>query len=363
MPSDPQTQSTFISRLPREVRDAVYLHLWRSCGLRQHILWHGAATNKHFCRWSCTTEYRVEDGLQRDIERMRAQLGVPLGQKIMRDRHSSAPLYCRRLQSPWINHWLCGERAFEEHGLAAICGTSTSTNVCWKEGRKNAPHGPWTSAYIPMLLSCKLIYAECLQSMYESTTFIFTDMRTIEMFFGHCALHSAMKTVETGGTPPAFFKYARRLELSLSPDFPALLMCANYDLPGIPRRHDVYDFHWLRLDQFRNLHSLHIWIAARSLTCGIEADGSLRGIKEFDADALKDVLASFGTVGSVTLSTPLSQSISPREGYASVGAVPGVRLYKRGEGDRFHPFLTLIELGCVFDGLIYTSTAEEVRLA
>ncbi|KAK2024425.1 hypothetical protein LX32DRAFT_569896 [Colletotrichum zoysiae] len=363
MPSDPQTQSTFISRLPREVRDTVYLELWRSCGLRQHILWHGAATDQHFCRWSCNTEYRVEDELQRDIEKMRAELGVPLGQEILRDRHDNAPLHCRRLQSPWMNHWLCGERAFEEHGIAAVRGSSTSATLCWKRGRKNASHGPWPSAYIPMLLSCKLISTECLRSVYESTTFIFTDMRTIQMFFGHCALHPAIRTLKTGETPPAFFKHARRFELSLSPDFPALLMCANYDLPGIPRRHNVYDFHWLRLGQFQNLQSVRIWIAARSVTCGIEADGNLRGIKQFNADALRDVLAAFGTVGSVTLSTPLSQSLSPEEGYVSVGAAPSVRLYKRGSGDRFHPFLTLIELGCVFDGLIYTSSTEEVRLA
>ncbi|KAK1999298.1 hypothetical protein LX36DRAFT_605313 [Colletotrichum falcatum] len=335
MSSDPQTQSAFISRLPREVRNTVYLHLWRSCGLRQHILWHGATKEKHFCRWSCTTEYRVEDELQRDIEKMRARIATSLGQEIMRDQHENAPLYCRRLQSPWINHWLCGERAFEEHGLAAIRAVSTSANVS----------------------------AECLQSIYESTTFIFTDMRTIEMFFGPCALHPALKAAKAKRGPPAFFKHARHLELSLSPDFPALLMCANYDLPGIPRHHDVYDFHWLRFGQFQNLRSLRIWIAARSVTAGVEANSGFRGIKQFNADEVKDVLTSFGTVGSVTLSTPLSQSISPREGYVDVGAVPSVRLYKRGSGDRFHPFLTLIELGCVFDGLIYTSPTEEVRLA
>ncbi|KAK2052205.1 hypothetical protein LY76DRAFT_671853 [Colletotrichum caudatum] len=189
MPSDPRTLSAFISRLPREVRETVYLQLWRSRGLRQHILWHGAATDQHFCRWSCNTEYRVKDELQRDIEKMRAELGDPLIQEIMRDRH----------------------------------------------GRKNASHGPWSSAYIPMLLPCKLISTECLRSVYESTTFIFTDMRAMQMLFDHCALHPAMETLKTGEIPPAFFKHARRLELSLGPDFPALLMCANYDLPGIPR--------------------------------------------------------------------------------------------------------------------------------
>ncbi|KAK1976567.1 hypothetical protein LZ30DRAFT_734284 [Colletotrichum cereale] len=183
------------------------------------------------------------------------------------------------------------------------------------------------------------------------------------MVFGHCALHPAAKTVKTGVTASAFLKHARRLELSLSPDFPTLLICAKYDLPGISRRHNAYDFHWLRFDRFRSLQSVRIWIAARAVTYGIETDSSFRGIKKFDADALKHVLASFRTVGSVTLSTPLSQSMSSREGYVGVGAVPSVQLYKRGLRDRFHSFMSLIELGCVFDGLMYTSLAEEVRLA
>ncbi|KAI8295016.1 hypothetical protein K4K59_004837 [Colletotrichum sp. SAR11_240] len=295
MTHDPQTQSAFVSRLPREARDAIYFQLWRVCGLRQHILWHGAAEDKHFCRWSCTTDHQVEDELQRDIEKMREQLGVSLGQEIVRDRHDNAPRF-------------------------------SST--------------------------------ECLQSIYESTTFIFTDLVTVQMFFGACAIHPAMKTAKTGVTPPAFFQHARSLELSLSPDFPALLMCANYDLPGIPRRHDVYDFHWLRFDKFKNLQNIYIWIAARSLTCGIEANSSFCGIKEFDVQGLKDMLSSFKTIESVTLSTPLSQRIGPQEGYVDIGASSGVRLYKRGSGDKFHPFLTLIELDCVFDGLIHTHPTE-----
>ncbi|KAF4810790.1 hypothetical protein CGCSCA5_v010373 [Colletotrichum siamense] len=175
----------------------------------------------------------------------------------------------------------------------------------------------------PYLNTYNFSSTECLQSIYESTTFVFTDLATIQMFFGACAIHPAMKTVKTGVTPPAFFKYARSLELSLSPDFPALLMCANYDLPGIPRRHDVYDFHWLRFDNFKNLQNIYIWIAARSLTCGIEANSSFCGIKEFDVQGLKDMLSSFKTIESVTLSTPLSQRIGPQEGYVDIGAAPG----------------------------------------
>lgn len=62
--------------------------------------------------------------------------------------------YCSRLQSPWMNHWPCGERALKKHGYMAVDGYTTSTLTCWKsEGRiKQCEVG---SAYIPMLLSCR----------------------------------------------------------------------------------------------------------------------------------------------------------------------------------------------------------------
>ena len=198
--------------------------------------------------------------------------------------------------------------------------------------------------------------------MYESTTFVFTDMRAIQMWLGYCQLHPFMKTwPKLGVTPPGFYKYARSLEISLSPDFPAIVLCANYDIPGLERRHDVYDFHWLRLERFRNLRKLDIWISARSLTWSVQ-DGESRynftGITEFDIDDLKDIVGHLRGAASVTLSTPLGQSVGPDYGFVEgVGA----RLYKRGTGDRFHPPLYLIEPGGTFDNVIHTSLTRYVQ--
>ena len=62
MSIDPQTQSAFITCLPAEIRNAIYLELWRSAGLRQHILWHGEGNGgRHFCRWRCEAEFEVDD--------------------------------------------------------------------------------------------------------------------------------------------------------------------------------------------------------------------------------------------------------------------------------------------------------------
>ena len=184
------------------------------------------------------------------------------------------------------------------------------------------------------------------------------------MFFGYCKYPPAWRAAipKVGITPPAFFKYAKSLELSLSPDFPKLLVCANRDLPGIELRHDVYDFHWLRFNRFQNLRNVNIWISARSITCRMDSNNSFFGIKQFDIDALKDLLARFGNIESVTLSTPLGVSVGSEEGNVEGVAPPNVRLYKRGCGDKFHPFLNLIELGSGFDGLIYTSLTRYVYL-
>ncbi|TDZ17560.1 hypothetical protein Cob_v009471 [Colletotrichum orbiculare MAFF 240422] len=355
-----QTQSPFIIRLPREVRDAIYLQLWRSVGLRQHIIHHGIAGDKHFCRWSCTTDFEVEDKLQQDLENLRIELGISLGEDIFRDREDNEPPYARRLQSPWMNHWPCGERAFDAHGINAINGMITATGVCWKKDDRKKFQGSWLSPYMPMLLSCKLVSNECLQSIYELTTFVFTDVLTMQLFFGRCARPQP-------GTerimPPAFLKHSRSLELSLNPDFPALLPCVDLDIPGIPRHHDVYDFHWLRIDQCPNLQSLKVWIASRSIIWASLLNRNYCGVTQFNADGLKRLLAPFKTFESVTISTPLSRTISPQVGYVDVGDACGVRLYKRGSGDRFHPFLTMVDPDSVFDGLILTNPAEEVRLA
>ncbi|OBT92177.2 hypothetical protein VE01_10051 [Pseudogymnoascus verrucosus] len=376
MSINPQTQSPFLTRLltlPPELRDAIYLSLWRSHGLRQHIIWHGNdSSGRHFCSWPCTTDFSAADNLQRDVDELRIRLGVRLGDNMGGFGPGKDPevsVLTRHLQSPWMNHWACGERAAEVHGIDANWGFQTAGVKCWKThstgGRKELV--PSWSPYLPMLLSCKLLSEECLKSIYESTTFILTDLTTIQTFLGYCALHPAIKKRSKQGiTPPAFFKHARSLELALMPDFPSALLCAAYDLPDLPHRHSVYDFHWLHLPRFQNLQNLNIWVSARSLTMADpKSDQSygFTGITEHDAAALEGILTHLSPVAKVTLSTPLAPSVGPPE--EEEGYLDGVkaRVYKRGSGDRFHPPLYPIEPGGRFDGVIYTSPTREVRLS
>ncbi|KAF2876875.1 hypothetical protein BDV95DRAFT_131955 [Massariosphaeria phaeospora] len=242
--ANPQHQSNLLTRLPREILDQIYLEIWRICGLCQHILLHGngpAGKDNHFRRWQCCTEYRVDDTLQADVEKLRARLDVPLGTDIQGAQPPEIGLYCRRLMSPWRDHWPCGERATQEHGIEAISGYSTSDR-CWKTWRDNRPddmHVPSWSPYLPMLLTCKLVSAHCLKSIYESITLIFIDLKSIQAWFGHRQLRAEWKIVfGEHVAPPAFHKYARSFELSLDPDLGGSFICGNiirtFPRPNIP---------------------------------------------------------------------------------------------------------------------------------
>lgn len=198
----PQTQSAFVARLPREIRDAIYLELWRSAGLRQHVVshwdWHpeqSKATGAHFCRWPCDTQYQVEDDLQEEIELLRIQDNVQPGHNI------KSVTYQMRLESAWLNHWKCGECVEEAYRLGDVASDSTSGIPCWKKPPSsadditrnpqrrlsrfwskarettklnrfsritkqrsgNATTKRWTGGpYLPMVLLCKVLYVRHL---------------------------------------------------------------------------------------------------------------------------------------------------------------------------------------------------------
>ncbi|OBT68525.1 hypothetical protein VE03_01817 [Pseudogymnoascus sp. 23342-1-I1] len=292
MSINPQTQSAFVTRLvalPAEIRDAIYLELWRSCGLRQHIVCHREKEGRYFCSWPCTTEYDVDDVLQRKIEK-----------------------------STWMNHCECGERALMQHGLKATSGYTTSTSVCWRKNSldKTKEHvTPW-SPYLPMLLSCKLFTSTVPRSL---------------------------------STPPVVGRGVEGMHhtswLLQSAEDPT---CAAKP-------------HWLRLDKFQSLHSLNIWISARANARCLERalNHPFTGITELDTDALQQALSHLRRVPKVTLSTPLAPSVGPEEEGFVEGL--GARVYKRGDGDWFHPPMYWTQNH--FDSVIETSTAREIRLA
>jgi len=201
--------------------------------------------------------------------------------------------------------------------------------------------------------------AQCLKSIYESVTFIFTDLRTIQAWFGCCPLPLEWKHVFEGHmTPPCFHKFARSFELSLAPDFGRSFICGNKNrLTSVAEDpHEGYDLHWLHLSRFQNLNSVKIWISARSKTHRFDPQEVVLGIKELDVATLTRFLGVFRDIASVTVSAPLGPSFSPSEGLVENFALPNVTLYKRGSGDRFHPWLNLLggSLDSYHNNLIHT---------
>ncbi|KAM5362049.1 hypothetical protein ACJA88_014202 [Fusarium oxysporum] len=212
-PPHPQHQSAFVTFLPREIRDRVYLELWRSCGLRQHIVWHRDKDDKaksHFCRWRCITPFSVHDELQETIDATRLQLGFPLGDSF------SNKAYALQLFSAWKNHFACGQRIGRVYSENADPGIRTCSSL-----------GP----------------SECLKSIYESTAFIFTDIFALNMFIDFCEVPETWKEgVEVAISPPAFRTYGRHLEISLEPVFPMLLPYSSPTLSPLPEERHTSRF-------------------------------------------------------------------------------------------------------------------------
>ncbi|KAM0351837.1 hypothetical protein ACHAPU_002350 [Fusarium lateritium] len=346
---DPQLQSKFITRLPREVRDKVYLELWRSCGLRQHIIWHRDkhdVAKSHFCRWRCTTPFEVEDGLQEPVDATRIKRGVALGGSFS-DKAAALQLF-----SPWKNHFACGERIAEVHGDDASPGVNEAST--------------W-SPYLGMLLSCKTISSECIKSAYQSTTFIFTDVIALNLFVGFCKVPEVYKKeYEVAISPPAFRTYGRHLELSLEPVFPMMLPCSSPLMTSISTERHFLDFHGLRLDLLENLTTLNIWIAARSTALLLDKnaeniDQSPYDITQLSIESLKEALAPMQQVKTITLSMPLAGVSEPEDGYVVDSA--HLRIWRRGPGDRFHPSLLPVFGVDNFSSNVHCSTDRTVKLA
>jgi hypothetical protein len=167
------------------------------------------------------------------------------------------------------------------------------------------------------------------------------------------------------GIPPAFYKYTRGFELSLNPDFGRSFICGNVvkNLPVTEHPHKGYDFHWLHLSRFENLHKVNIWVDARSKTIRFDEKEIVFGVKELDVKAFARSVSAFENVRSVTISTPLGPSFEPEDGLVTSFPVPNVRLYKRGSGDRFHPWMSIItgHPRPYFDTLIHTSQTRQVH--
>ncbi|RMJ19462.1 hypothetical protein CDV36_000884 [Fusarium kuroshium] len=375
--TDPQTQSNFITRLPYDIRAAIYKELWPSWTPRQHVVWHidpnADETKSHLHREPCISRFQLHDELQTEIEALRQEKQVPLGEPL------NDPAYRQRLESCWMNHWKCGERLDEELGEERNFFYNTSIGGCWCDKK---PKGD-RDTYLPMLLSCKFISEECLRFLYSTTTFVFTDMLALQSFVGHCqpphpsTPYKLIKPV----IPQAFRKYALHFEVSLFLDFQLHLMCSVLDedwtdynemfkfLHGEDALepvhstdpHNPFDFHWLHLESFENLRSVKIWVSGRREGGMFSAVRLGVPINKVGVDALTKSLSAVKTSSVIVLSTHLDDDIEPEDGYVQ-GTVDssGAQIWRRGAGDRFHPGRRLTV--ALSDGPIETSETRVLHL-
>ncbi|KAM7213450.1 hypothetical protein V8F06_011188 [Rhypophila decipiens] len=141
-PANPQSQS-LVTRLPREIRDQIYLDLWQSPdhGLRQHIFRCMSADGRkeRLCRRPCTRPESDEQA---------SEMSRCFG-------HS---------------HSDCATEV-ERKGISKNARPNGRTRA-----RIRARTEARTTSWLPLLLVCKGISAEVLKSIYESTTFIFADI-------------------------------------------------------------------------------------------------------------------------------------------------------------------------------------------
>lgn len=161
---------------------------------------------------------------------------------------------------------------------------------------------------------------------------------------------------------PAFYKYARKLEISLNANFAKSIACTDPQYHRHNEIHSPFDFHWLHVARFEHLTTLKIWITARNAKYRIDSHQLLRRIPllgDLTMDALRNALKVMACVDSVVLSTPLRDYITTVDG-AEDGPVDlnlplNIRIWKRGAGDKYHPWLGPIQPDSAADGMLIIS--------
>ncbi|KAK1491237.1 hypothetical protein CTAM01_10352 [Colletotrichum tamarilloi] len=153
-----------LGRLPKEIREIVYQELWRMSGFGLHII----LTEAGFGHSRCLLE-RLESTI---VEGDDAWAFTWMGSDS--DARGSVSLWYKREMSAWCDHWKCQE-ARDERDI-------------WRDiARRRIGHGVSVGAsspYLPMMLTCKTLYAECSSSIYRSTEFTITDINLARNLFG-----------------------------------------------------------------------------------------------------------------------------------------------------------------------------------
>ncbi|OIW28268.1 hypothetical protein CONLIGDRAFT_632525 [Coniochaeta ligniaria NRRL 30616] len=236
--ANPQLSSSFFSVLPAEIRRMIYVEYWRHNCLYEDAGEHtstGDSTHKYHIinkvRFGSTVRYThspcvVSDQNSHDFRMGRLDLA--------RGQDSEVHTWARRIETDWAVHWPC------------------------EELYKNTTRRP-QSTFMPALLTCKLMYRECIESIYENLTFVFTDTTTAESFID---LHPppTLRSLELCIRLPVFLT-----ELYCPPSFQHHPRVSSPDHPGF----DAHDNPWATLCNALahriTLRRLNIWLDIQNL--------------------------------------------------------------------------------------------------
>ncbi|KAK3687410.1 hypothetical protein B0T22DRAFT_457156 [Podospora appendiculata] len=170
--ADPQSQSHFFSKLPAEIRESIYVEVWRTAGsLRYHILTRDDddyGTTQGVAHRACITASLAGGGDDDDRRLAKTHRDfAPRSRELGRWRRS--------LRAHSGAHWMCAEAAMAE--AAAGCQSGSS------------------SSFLATLLSCKRLYAECKPSIYAALTFILADLQLAGRFLAQHQ-HQPIRSLE-----------------------------------------------------------------------------------------------------------------------------------------------------------------------
>ncbi|KAK3389633.1 hypothetical protein B0H63DRAFT_464082 [Podospora didyma] len=219
--ANPQPLSPLFSTLPAEIRQLIYIEFWRLSGsdMRQHIFKRSTRPEIQDSegRWgdltpppglwthvACVTDPRKPDVRYSNFQAVSTAI----------EHRQEAALWASRLRSEWCIHWPCEEadpcrpsQVTRQSRRELVLGGGTIAHFPANGSdderyRQHSATAVW-SPFLPVMLTCKRMYLECVSSIYSNLTFIFTDLLTAGDFL---RMHS-QRTPEQGNI--------RSLELSV----------------------------------------------------------------------------------------------------------------------------------------------------
>ncbi|KAL1841324.1 hypothetical protein VTJ49DRAFT_7161 [Mycothermus thermophilus] len=269
--ANPQLASPFFTSFPAEIRNRIYLEIWKLASIRQHIV-RTDPSEPGPTRWGhlpCITTLDVED--------MRMDLYMAVDRNDL-DRR----LWVRRLKSQWCLHWPCEEQGQDYDTLVsgrhpvAVLERPASTGD-QEDDHQAVDHDDGASpvavqrprdGYLDILTTCKRMYLETLPSLYTNTTFIFTDTRTAAAFLARYGTHFPLRSLELCLRIPTIITelyYPRSPHGGILDDEGPPAIFAGQSRPALTAQHNPWQHLCDALAVLPDLQNVRIWLDSGDL--------------------------------------------------------------------------------------------------